>query len=127
VLLGVLSRKVEVSLKTLCRSQKFSIKNARTLIFAFLRRQHDGFGSGSRNRWIHEGLFTHPNEVASAASGVQKIKVEGDAQAIINDINKEGRQESRYGHIIDDIKVLLLSLHRMAGPACTKIGELSSP
>ena len=28
-------------------------------------------------------------------SGVQKIIVEGDAQAIINDINKDGKQESR--------------------------------
>ena len=44
------------------------------------------------------------------SSGVQKIIVEGDAQTIINDINKDGKQESRYRHIIDDIKILLLSL-----------------
>ena len=43
------------------------------------------------------------------SSGVQKIIVEGDAQTIINAINTDGKHESRYRHIIEDIKILLLS------------------
>jgi ribonuclease HI len=50
------------------------------------------------------------------ASGVQKIIVEGDAQA---------REQIRAYY--RRYKSFAALLHRMACPACTKIGELSSP
>lgn len=66
--------------------------------------------------------------------GVQKLIVEGDAQTVINDLKREEEHGNRFGHIIDDTKLLLGSfidwqanhVRRMLNTAAHRLAKMAS-